>query len=231
LREVLATAGARPRGTLRLSNCRKETMMGLFKPMRMLRRMVLALTGIYLCLVVTQELGQAQRAPLAAEAATPSAPLPHKELAGAQLAVVERVVDGDTVTVVPRGDGLLPAGQAATVRLIGVDTPETKKPGAAVDCGGPAASAHLRKLLPAGAPVILTLDEEKSDRYGRALRYVYTGEGALVNVRLAAAGYAKALRVGPNDAHLKEIRSAAGKARKSDRGMWASCVDPFAPRS
>ena len=82
-------------------------------------------------------------------------------------AVVERVIDGDTIKV--RVDD-----QTHTVRLIGADTPETKHPTEAVQLFGQEASAFTTAALE-GRPVQLETDRtgETVDRYGRLLRYVY----------------------------------------------------------
>ncbi|MFN5604060.1 MAG: thermonuclease family protein, partial [Actinomycetes bacterium] len=91
---------------------------------------------------------------------------PDAELPPDANAVVERVVDGDTidVTIDGRGD---------TVRLIGIDTPETKKPDTPVECYGPEASARLAELLPPGTPVRLERDIDSRDKFGRLLAYVH----------------------------------------------------------
>jgi endonuclease YncB( thermonuclease family) len=69
-------------------------------------------------------------------------------LAAAQSrATVTRVVVGDTV------EATLATGQAITVRIIGIDTPETKRPGTSVECGGPEASESLRELDRFGSSV------------------------------------------------------------------------------
>ena len=86
------------------------------------------------------------------------------------LARVERVVDGDTILV--RIDG-----RRERVRYIGIDTPESVKPGARVQCFGKAAAAANRRLV-AGREVRLAYDAEARDRYGRLLAYVYRGDAA-----------------------------------------------------
>lgn len=73
---------------------------------------------------------------------------------------VVRVVDGNTV-VVDRG------GESVDVRLLNVDTPETKHPDKPVECLGPEATAFLKRHLPVGAAVELQYDRERQDRYGR----------------------------------------------------------------
>ena len=90
---------------------------------------------------------------------------------------VTRVVDGDTVKVEVRG-------VETTVRLVGIDTPETVRPGTPVECFGPAASARTKHLLRPGQAVRLVTDptQDVRDRYGRLLAYLYeprrTGSGA-----------------------------------------------------
>src|SRR4051794_30500426 len=81
-------------------------------------------------------------------------------------ATVVRVIDGDTVV-------LDIGGSEEHVRLIGIDTPETKKPDHPVECFGPEASARTTELLPKGTAVRLERDVEPRDRFDRLLAYVY----------------------------------------------------------
>ena len=136
-------------------------------------------------------------------------------------ATVVRAVDGDTVVV-------RAAGQEgdATVRLIGIDTPETKKPDAPVECFGKEASAHLATLLPPGTDVDLEPDVEARDRYGRLLAYVHRDDGLFVNLAMVADGYADALTIAPNVAHEPQLRAAVRAARDRDLGLWGSCPGP-----
>ena len=83
---------------------------------------------------------------------------------------VVRVIDGDTIEVSI-------AGAEQYVRYIGVDTPETVKPGTPVQCYGPQASAENHRLVD-GRTVRLVFDRERRDVYGRLLAYVYTGRRA-----------------------------------------------------
>jgi micrococcal nuclease len=130
------------------------------------------------------------------------------------LARVERVVDGDTILV--RIDG-----RSERVRYIGVDTPESVKPGTRVQCFGKAAAAANRRLV-AGREVRLEYDAEARDRYGRLLAYVYRGE-LLVNAELIRRGYAKPLEIAPNLAHAPQLRELATAARRGRRGLWSRC--------
>ena len=101
---------------------------------------------------------------------------------GPSTARVERVIDGDTIQVRFEGNSY-------TVRLMGVDTPETKHPTKAVEYFGREASAFTKAHLE-GKPVALVRDSagDSTDRYGRLLRYVYL-DGDNFNARLIREGY------------------------------------------
>ncbi len=127
---------------------------------------------------------------------------------------VERVVDGDTVVV--RLDG-----RRERVRYIGVDTPESVRPGTRVQCYGKAAAAANRRLVQ-GAQVRLVYDAEARDRFGRLLAYVYRDD-VFVNAELIRRGYGKPLEVPPNVAHAAELRRLGSAARRARRGLWSRC--------
>lgn len=128
---------------------------------------------------------------------------------------VVRVVDGDTIVVAL-------GGRDVRVRLIGVDTPETKHPSVGVQCFGPEASRYLENLVE-GKRVRLVYDVDRLDRYGRTLAYVYLGR-AFVNLELVRRGYATILTIPPNVAHADEFLAAQRDARGAGRGLWRACV-------
>jgi micrococcal nuclease len=129
---------------------------------------------------------------------------------------VVRVVDGDTV-VVSSG------GRTERVRYIGVDTPESVKPGTPVQCFAKAASSANRRLVQ-GQAVRLVRDAEARDRYGRTLAYVYRArDGLFVNAALVRGGYARPLAIQPNVAHAAEFRRLAWTARRAGKGLWSRC--------
>ena len=132
----------------------------------------------------------------------------------ASTARVERVVDGDTIVV--RIDG-----RSERVRYIGVDTPESVKPGVRVQCFAKAAAAENRRLV-LGRSVRLEYDAEARDRYGRLLAYVWRDD-VLVNAELVRLGYGKPLEIAPNLAHAAELRRLAADARRAHRGLWSRC--------
>ncbi|MDP9346924.1 MAG: thermonuclease family protein [Actinomycetota bacterium] len=129
---------------------------------------------------------------------------------------VVRVVDGDTIRVRLNG-------RSERVRYIGVDTPESVKPGVPVQCYAERAAAANRALV-AGRRVRLVGDAEQRDRYGRLLAYVYREpDGAFVNAALVRDGYARTLTIPPNVTHREDFSRLAGAARRARRGLWRAC--------
>jgi micrococcal nuclease len=134
-------------------------------------------------------------------------------------AVVERVVDGDTIDVDI-------GGREERVRLIGIDTPETKDEGEPVGCYGPEATALTELLIPPRTAVRLERDVEARDDYGRLLAYVHRTDGLFVNVELARQGAATVLSIRPNTAYAGVIAAAVDEASRADRGLWGACPMP-----
>ena len=126
---------------------------------------------------------------------------------------VTRVVDGDTIEISPAIDGI------EDVRLIGVDTPETKKPNCQVQPYGPEASAFTTAELQ-GQAVGLEFDVEKTDRYDRLLAYVYPPEGTMFNETLLEEGYARVSTFPPNTRYVERFETAEAEARAAGRGIW-----------
>jgi micrococcal nuclease len=135
---------------------------------------------------------------------------------------VTRVVDGDTIHVE------LPSGDDEDVRYIGIDTPETVKPGTPVQCGGPKAHEVNERLVD-GRRVTLRFDAERRDVYGRLLAYVYlpgagpAGRPLFVNAELARRGLARTLTIPPNDTFARLFARLASAAAAEGRGLWGHC--------
>jgi micrococcal nuclease len=127
---------------------------------------------------------------------------------------VVRVIDGDTI-VVRLG------GREEDVRLIGVDTPETVKPGTPVQCYGERAS-HFTKRLLTGRRVRLVFGVERHDVYGRTLAYVHLGR-RFVEAMLARRGLARSLTIPPNDRLAPLFRRLERRAALAGRGLWGAC--------
>ncbi len=143
-------------------------------------------------------------------------------------AVVERVVDGDTIEA--RFEG-----RDEYVRLIGVDTPETVKPDTPVQCFGERAS-HFTKRHLTGRRVRLVFGVERHDVYGRLLAYVYLPKSTfstpqrgksrqreLFNAILARRGLARPLTIPPNDRFAPRFEGLARGAARAGRGLWGAC--------
>jgi micrococcal nuclease len=173
------------------------------------RRRGTVLSGAALLVLVAVFTACEQSAPLPSPSpADLVQPLP----AGAD-GTVDRVVDGDTVVV----DG-------RSVRLIGVDTPETVKQGAPVGCYGPEASRATKALLPVGERVRLVADRESTDRFGRDLRYVYRlDDGLFVQSYLVRFGFARTLFIEPNVARREPLAALRTEADAAGRGLWGAC--------
>lgn len=151
---------------------------------------------------------------------------------------VDDVVDGDTVKVTR-----LAGGGLVTVRVLGIDTPETRDPRRGVGCYGPEASAWATRTL-LGKRVTLRTDatQDSRDRYGRLLAYVIMANGKDYSTEAARAGVAKYYLYETPVARSAQIRAAERAARSAGRGLWgapcygdtdaaaARTLQPVAPR-
>ncbi|QDT65016.1 thermonuclease family protein [Calycomorphotria hydatis] len=122
---------------------------------------------------------------------------------------VVRIVDGDTLII----DG------GYRVRLIGVDTPESVHPDLPPQPYAEEASEYLRELI-SGKIVRLEFDQERTDRYGRLLAYLWL-DGLLINEEIISQGYGKAVTHFPTSSYYKSrFRAAEAEARQAERGIW-----------
>ena len=151
-------------------------------------------------------------AALAACGDQPREPAAEGRIAGRVVAVS----DGDTIRV------RLASGQVERVRYIGIDTPETEKSSAPGECYSERARAFNERLV-GDREVVLELDVEPRDRYGRLLAYVSAGP-ALVNAELLRAGFAVPHVVPPNVRFEQRFRALARAARRDGDGLWAACA-------
>jgi micrococcal nuclease len=134
---------------------------------------------------------------------------------------VVRVIDGDTLVAVV-------AGEETTIRLLNIDTPETKHPDLPVQCLGPEATDFLAERLPAGTEIELEYDEERLDRYDRTLAGVYES-GSLVNAEIAAEGLGVPVYFEPNDRFLPEVEEAAATAQSEGLGLFSAATECTVP--
>ena len=130
---------------------------------------------------------------------------------------IVKVIDGDTLDVSMNG-------RTERVRLIGIDTPETKKPNSPVECFGPEATERTKELLPEDTPVLVQRDIEARDPYGRLLGYIYrTSDQLFVNQDLIVNGFARPLSIAPNTTFAREFATLAQSAQDSKTGLWGMC--------
>jgi micrococcal nuclease len=181
----------------------------------MLRRQ----TWTHVALILALALGLAAcgSAPTAAPSVTP--PTQVHEV------TVTRVIDGDTVVITS------PDGAETTVRILSIDSPETKKPGAPIGCWGPEASQYATTVL-LNRMVVLVPDptQDAVDRYGRTLAYVELADGPNAgqdfSTLAAAQGAARSYIYDPRHPpqRIGEIQAAERDAVQGRRGLWGACL-------
>jgi micrococcal nuclease len=138
-------------------------------------------------------------------------------------ALVTEVVDGDTLRV------QFDDGWTDTVRLIGVDTPETKHPSRPIECFGPEATEYTR-VRAEGRRVQLDRDITDRDRYARLLRYVFLDDGDFLNAALLRDGYALVVTYPPDVRYVDTYLALQQEARDAGRGLWGDvCAGAVRP--
>lgn len=128
---------------------------------------------------------------------------------------VVKVIDGDTLTVEINGT-------ATTLRLIGLDTPETLDPRKPVQCFGREASDKAKSLL-TGKQVRLEYDKTQGtvDKYDRTLAYLYLSDGTLFNEYMIREGFAHEYTYAIPYQYQTRFQDAENAARIEMRGLWA----------
>ncbi len=128
---------------------------------------------------------------------------------------VTKVTDGDTLHVMIDGTD-------ETVRLIGINTPETVDPRRAVECYGKEASARMKEIA-SGKIVRLEYDDSQSlrDAYGRLLAYIYLEDGQMINRKMVAEGYAYEYTFLTPYRYQSEFRQLQKLAQGAGRGLWS----------
>jgi micrococcal nuclease len=139
----------------------------------------------------------------------------------ADAATVSRIVDGDTLVVTFDG-------REETLRLLNIDTPETKHPSKEKQCLGDEATDWLEQRLPPGSTIELAFDQEKTDRYGRLLAAVYEND-SLVNAEIAEQGLGVPVTFGDNTAFRQDVDAAHETAKSAQRGLFDPEIDCTMP--
>ncbi len=126
---------------------------------------------------------------------------------------VTSVVDGDTFKVKL-------GTKIETIRIIGIDTPETKDPRKPVQCYGKEASKKLTTLLRGKTVTLEKNPAEERDKYGRLLRYVSL-KGKDIGAGMISDGYAFSYKIFPHP-RLEAYNTLEQKARDANKGLWGS---------
>lgn len=136
------------------------------------------------------------------------------------VAQVERVIDGDTLRL---KDG-------RSVRMVGLNTPETGKKGRSSEPFADAAKRRLQTLVDeSDSTVSLRVGQQGKDHYGRVLANVYGRNGANLEAQLLSEGLGYLVAVAPNVALVDCQRAAERTARNARLGLWRdSPVQPAA---
>ena len=129
---------------------------------------------------------------------------------------VLNVIDGDTIDISYNG-------KSERVRMIGLDTPETKDPRKPVQCFGHEASQRMRDLV-AGKNVRIEQDatQGERDKYGRLLLYIYLEDGTNVAYKMIADGYGHEYTYKIPYKYQTQFKAAQKDAENNKRGLWAN---------
>ncbi|POH60171.1 thermonuclease family protein [Arthrobacter glacialis] len=134
--------------------------------------------------------------------------------------------DTGTVVSITDGDTLVASvnGKDEKIRLLNIDTPETKDPKQPVECLGTEATDFLAGLLPVGSKITLMYDVERKDKYDRTLAAVFTPSNEFVSAEIARAGLGSAVSFAPNTKFLPPVEEAQQEAKASSRGIFDPAI-------
>ncbi|OGG79857.1 hypothetical protein A3A39_04705 [Candidatus Kaiserbacteria bacterium RIFCSPLOWO2_01_FULL_54_13] len=140
---------------------------------------------------------------------------------------VVKVIDGDTLTINMNGESV-------TIRLIGLDTPETVDPRKPVQCFGKEASEKAKQTL-SGTSVRIEMDPSQGelDKYGRTLTYIFFPNGRNFAELMISEGYGHEYTYNLPYKYQSEFKAAERLAREEKRGLWAgdACMNDLRSRS
>jgi micrococcal nuclease len=159
---------------------------------------------------------------------TPFVPTSQPQLSPAQSSgdtyySVTKVVDGDTITVHLNGT-------AETIRLIGINTPETVDSRKSVECFGTHAAAAAKSLL-TGKKVRIEKDptQGERDKYDRLLAYVWREDGLFFNEYMVQEGYAYEYTYDKPYAYQTRFKAQQASAQMQQKGLWAPGICDASP--
>lgn len=140
--------------------------------------------------------------------------------------VIVKIIDGDTFQV-------LFNGKKESVRLIGIDTPETRRNRKAKKDAertnedleaiiemGKSSKKFLQSLIKEGDTITLEFDVQERDRYGRLLAYAYLDDGRMINEIVIRNGFASPMTIPPNIKYEDIFLESYRYARENNLGLW-----------
>ena len=127
---------------------------------------------------------------------------------------VVRVVDGDTIIVDIDG-------AETRVRLIGVDTPESVHPDDTLNSERSQVASDFTSALLTGKQVYLEYGEEKTDKYGRTLAYVFLSDKTMIEAELLKNGMAEVMTIEPNSKYASYFECIEDEAKRNRSGFWS----------
>jgi micrococcal nuclease len=138
---------------------------------------------------------------------------------------VVRAVDGDTIKISLND-------KDETVRLIGINTPESVDPRVDVECFGKEASDKMKELV-SGRDVRIEYDptQQVRDKYNRILAYVYLDDGTFINQKMVEDGYAFEYTYNVPYMYQKEFKALEYSARSNEAGLWNKSVCNYSENS
>src|SRR5699024_1265015 len=129
---------------------------------------------------------------------------------------VNYVVDGDTVNVT------LPNGSKESVRLLLIDTPESKHPNKPKQPYGEEASEFAKETLSEGQTVTLEKGDPERDKYDRLLGYIWIDDNTNFNQLMIEEGFARVAYIQePNTKYLEQFKEAEKQAENEGRNIWS----------
>ena len=126
---------------------------------------------------------------------------------------LSKCTDGDTAH-------FMIDGKDKTVRFLAVDTPETKKPNTPVQPYGKEASNYTCSLLEDADEIRLEFEDEKTDKYGRYLAWIFVDD-ELLQEKLIQKGYAKVAYLYDDYKYTDKLQKAEKKAKAERIGIWS----------
>lgn len=147
-------------------------------------------------------------------------------LDGLEAVEVAQVVDGDTIRI-------MKDGKKVTIRMIGIDTPESVHPDKSKNTVfGDKASDYTKACFTEGQTIYLEKDVSDTDKYGRLLRYIWLEKPddtqneeeireKMFNAIVVSDGYANAYYYAPDTKHYELFSQLEWEAYIAQAGLWS----------